>query len=76
MSRFGSRLALSSSFEAEDVVLIDMMWRIDSSLRVFALETLRLPTETYTLMDQIATRYTIELERYYPDMAEVASMVA
>jgi len=59
MSRFGSRLALSSSFGVEDVVLTDMMWRIDPSLRVFALGTLRRPTETYALMDQIATRYTI-----------------
>ena len=59
MSRFGSRLALSSSFGVEDVVLTAMMWRIDPSLRVFALGTLRRATETYALMDQIATRYTI-----------------
>ena len=76
MSRFHPRLALSSSFGAEDVALIDMMWRIDPSARVFTLETLRLPTETYTLMDQIQARYGIELEAYYPDMAQVASMVA
>ena len=76
LEAFHPRLALSSSFGAEDVVLIDMMWRINPSARVFTLETLRLPTETYTLMDQIRMRYGIELEAYYPDMAQVASMVA
>ena len=75
MGKFGARLALSSSFGAEDVALIDMMWRIDPSVRVFTLETLRLHTETYTVMDQIRARYGIELEAYYPDMEQVNSMV-
>ena len=76
MDKIHPRLALSSSFGAEDVVLIDMMWKINRSLRVFTLDTLRLPTETYTLMDQIQTRYGIELETYYPDMDQVAGMVS
>ena len=75
VEKFHPRLALSSSFGAEDVALIDMLWRINSQARVFTLETLRLPTETYTVMDQISARYGLELESYYPDMAEVASMV-
>ncbi|MDE2860632.1 MAG: phosphoadenylyl-sulfate reductase [Chloroflexota bacterium] len=72
---FHPRLALSSSFGAEDVALIDMMWRIDPSARVFTLETLRLHTETYTLMDQIRMRYGMDVENYYPDMEQVAGMV-
>ncbi|MBI2855981.1 MAG: phosphoadenylyl-sulfate reductase [Chloroflexi bacterium] len=75
MEKLHPRLALSSSFGAEDVALIDMLWRINPQARVFTLETLRLPTETYTVMDQIRVRYGIELEAFYPDMNEVASMV-
>ena len=75
MDTIHPRLALSSSFGAEDVVLIDMMCRINRSARVFTLDTLRLPTETYTVMDQIQTKYGIELETYYPDMNQVAKMV-
>jgi len=75
MDKMHPRLALSSSFGAEDVVLIDMMWRINRSVRVFTLDTLRLPTETYTVMDQIRARYGIDLETYYPDMDQVAGMV-
>ena len=75
LERFQPRIALSSSFGAEDVVLIDMLWRINPKARVFTLDTLRLPTETYTLMDQIRLRYDLDLEVMYPDMAQVAPMV-
>ena len=46
LGHFGSNLALSSSFGAEDVALIDMLWRIDPKARVFTLDTQRLPTAT------------------------------
>ncbi len=75
LETFHPRLALSSSFGAEDVALIDMMWRIDPSARVFTLETLRLHTETYTVMDQVRMRYNMDVETYYPDMVQVADMV-
>ena len=75
MEAMHPRLALSSSFGAEDVALIDMMWRIDPSARVFTLDTLRLHTETYTVMDQIRMRYGIDLEVYTPDITQVGNMV-
>ena len=52
-----------------------MMWRLNSQARVFTLETLRLPTETYTVMDQIQARYEIEVEVLYPDLGLVREMV-
>ena len=75
LERFGSRIALSSSFGAEDVALTDMGWRIRPDVRVFTLDTLRLPTETYTVMDQIRLRYNLNLEVLYPDMDQVRPMV-
>lgn len=75
LERLSPKIALSSSFGAEDVALIDMLWRIDPKARVFTLDTLRLPTETYTVMDQIQLRYGIDLEVYYPDMDKVRPMV-
>ncbi len=75
MEKFGSSASLSSSFGAEDVALIDMMWRIDPKARVFTLETLRLPTETYTVMDQIQLRYGIDVDVQYPDIDDVREMV-
>jgi 3'-phosphoadenosine 5'-phosphosulfate sulfotransferase (PAPS reductase)/FAD synthetase len=49
LGEFHPRIALASSFGAEDVVLIDMLWRLDSRARVFTLDTGRLPAETYAL---------------------------
>lgn len=74
LERFHPSIALSSSFGAEDMVLIDMLWRIEPEARVFTLDTLRLPTETYTLIDQVRARYGVNLQVFYPDMARVAAM--
>ncbi len=39
---FKDKLALASSFGAEDVVLIDMLTKIQPSIRIFTLDTGRL----------------------------------
>lgn len=75
LERYGSKIALSSSFGAEDVALIDMMWRVDPKARVFTLDTLRLHTETYTVMDQIRAKYGVKLDIHYPDIQAVDAMV-
>ena len=51
------RLAIASSFGAEDVVLIDLLASLEPRPRVFTLDTGRLPQETYDLMDQVRRRY-------------------
>lgn len=75
LESFHPRMSLASSFGAEDVVLIDMLWRINPKARVFTLDTFRLHTETYDLVDRIEERYGIKVEKYYPDIGAVASMV-
>jgi phosphoadenosine phosphosulfate reductase len=73
---FGTRVALSSSFGAEDVVIIDMMAKIDKSrAKVFTLETGRLNQETYDVMDDIRARYGIPIDAYFPDQKEVEEMI-
>ncbi len=73
---FGTRIALASSFGAEDVVIIDMMSKVDKNkTKVFSLDTGRLNQETYDVMDAIRTRYGIPIEVYFPDQKEVEDMV-
>jgi len=62
LSQFGSSLAVASSFGAEDVVLIDMASRI-AKFRVFTLDTDFLFPETYALINEIESRYALEVER-------------
>lgn len=73
--RFGDRLALMSSFGLEDVALVDMFWRINPNARVMTLDTLRLPTETYTVIDRTRARYEIDVEAFTPDLTAVSDMV-
>src|SRR2546428_6921773 len=69
------RVALASSFGAEDVVLIDMMCKLEKDARVFSLDTGRLNSETYEVMDAIRDRYNLAIEVYFPKNDAVEKMV-
>jgi phosphoadenosine phosphosulfate reductase len=69
------RLAIASSFGAEDVVLIVLLATLEPRPRVFTLDSGRLPQETYDLMDQVRRRYSIEVEVYFPQAERVEEMV-
>lgn len=69
------RLALASSFGAEDVVVIDMMMKINPKSRIFTLDTGRLNQETYDVMDEIRKKYNMNIEVMFPDQNEVEQMV-
>ena len=69
------RIALASSFGAEDVVVIDMMMKINPKSRIFTLDTGRLNQETYDVMDEIRKKYDINIEVMFPDQNEVEQMV-
>lgn len=71
----GERLALCTSFQADGMALLDMAWRINPRVRVFTVDTGRLPAETYELVDQVRAHFGIPVEVYLPEASEVESMV-
>src|SRR3954471_785586 len=74
--KYDSKLALACSFQAEESVLIDLMYRQrGSDFRVFTLDTGRLNQETYDCMDAMRERYGIEVEVFFPDAGRVEKMV-
>ena len=73
--RFGSKVALSSSFGAEDMVLIDMLMRVDPQARIVTLDTGRLPQETYNVMDAAREKYGARIEVFFPQAEAVQAMV-
>ena len=76
IKNFGTKIGLASSFGAEDVVLIDMMVKIDkTNTKIFTLDTGRLNKETYFLMDEIRKKYDIQFDVYFPDTSEIEEMV-
>ena len=73
---YGLRIGLASSFGPEDVVLIDIMIKINKEkTRIFTLDTGRLNQETYDLMDTIRKKYAIQIEVFFPEQKEVEQMV-
>jgi phosphoadenosine phosphosulfate reductase len=72
---FGNKAAQMSSFGLEDQALFHIYWTVNHNARLMTLDTLRLPTETYSLFDQTKLRYGVNVEFFYPDMTAVANMV-
>lgn len=68
------RVALSSSFGAEDQVLTDMMLHIDKDANIFTLDTGRLPVETYSVMDETNLKYATKVNVFFPKTEDVESL--
>jgi thioredoxin-dependent adenylylsulfate APS reductase len=75
IDRYGDRLALATSFQAEGMVLLDMAWRLDPTIRVITVDTGRLPQETYDLIDQVRDRYGLPIEVFSPRARELEKFV-
>ena len=60
---FGCRVAISSAFGAEGMVLIDIASRVHKDFRLFTIDTEFLFPETYALMDRIEEKYGIAIEK-------------
>ncbi|MGH9631491.1 MAG: phosphoadenylyl-sulfate reductase, partial [Bryobacteraceae bacterium] len=75
ISEFGDRLAITTSFQAAGMVIIDMAARLSSAPRIVTLDTGRLPEETYRMIEQVRSRYGLAVEVVFPDSREVENMV-
>lgn len=64
--RYGDRAAIGTSAQKTGVVMIDIAQRMEIQLRVFFIDTLMNPPETYELLERLEQRYGIEIERYRP----------
>ena len=71
---FHSKMAFASSFGAEDVVIIDMLMKINNTARIFTLDTGRLNQETYNVIDEIRKKYNTKIEITFPNEKETSDM--
>ena len=60
LKRYAPKIVLACSFGAEDVVLVDMVHRLDPTLPLFYLDTDFLFAETYATRDRIAAHYDLK----------------
>ena len=71
---FGDDLWISFS-GAEDVVLLDMAYKLNKQVKVFTLDTGRLHPETYRFIEQVREHYGIPIEILSPDREALEAMV-
>ena len=73
---YGDRVAVSTSFQDEGMVIVDIVARLNKKTRVLTLDTGRLPAATYQMIETVRERYGLPVEIVFPDSAEVESMVS
>jgi phosphoadenosine phosphosulfate reductase len=67
--------AFSTSFGAEDMVVLDLIRANALPIEIFTLDTGRLPEETYRLMQRVEERYGHCFKTYFPDASAVQALV-
>ena len=76
LDRHHPNIAQACSFQAEAVVIIDMLMSIRDDVRVFAIDTGRFHEETYEVAENIRQRYGDIITWYFPDKKAVEQMVS
>src|ERR1043166_1294452 len=62
LETFPGRVALACSFQKEESVLLDLLFRLEPKARVFAIDTHHLFPETYELWREVEQRYSTTVE--------------
>lgn len=70
-----SPATFANSFGAEDMVLTDLINQHDIDIEIFSLDTGRLPTETYQLMQEVSNRYNKPVVTYFPNTQSVEDYI-
>jgi len=75
VNTFGEKIAFANSFGAEDVVLMDVIAKVNWEIKIFTLDTGRLPQETYEVWEQLKGKYKMKIIPYFPDTSSVEKML-
>lgn len=69
------KVAIAASFSAEDIVLIDLVSQHCSGITVLAVDTGRLPEETYQLAEIVRQQFNIRLNWLFPAHEAVENLL-
>jgi phosphoadenosine phosphosulfate reductase len=70
LAEFPGRAALACSFQKEESVLLDMLFELEPSARVFAIDTGHLFPETHVLWQEVERRYDTKILTFAPGRVE------
>jgi len=74
IDHFGDRITMATSLQLGGLVLLDMLHQVGKPVRVFSLDTGRLPEETYECAESIRRRYGINIEWVFPKFEAVQKL--
>jgi phosphoadenosine phosphosulfate reductase len=74
IDHFDDRITMATSFQVGGLVLLDMLHQIGKPIRVFSLDTGRLPEETYECAEAIRLKYDINVEWVFPQHEAVQKL--
>ncbi|NNJ70735.1 MAG: phosphoadenylyl-sulfate reductase [Kiritimatiellales bacterium] len=74
IDHFGKDLCMATSFQLGGLVLLDMLHQVNKPVRVFSIDTGRLPEETYECAEAIRRKYGINVEWVFPQFEAVQKL--
>jgi len=74
LQKAAGSVKLACSFSLEDVAVIDLAQRAGLSIGIFAIDTGRLPEETYITAETIRQRYQVDIEWFFPQAEAVQEL--
>ncbi len=72
----GQDIRLACSFSIEDVVIIDLLRKQHDRFSVFAIDTGRLPEETYVVAEALSMKYQLKIDWYFPQRDAVEKLAS
>lgn len=72
---FPEKAVFSSSLGQEDQVITDAIFRNDLPIKIFTLDTGRLFSESYELLERTTARYKKTIQVYFPEAKDVEEFV-
>ena len=76
IEQFAPKLAIASSFSAEDMVLMHLISTLHPGIEVLAIDTGRLPEATYQAADLAKQQFNIKLKWLFPESQPIEKLLA
>ena len=68
-------VTFANSLGAEDMVLVDLIQKNKLHVEIFSIDTGRLPSQTYDLIQMAEERYQFKIKLYFPNQEKVENYV-
>jgi len=68
-------VTFANSLGAEDMVLVDLIQKHKLNVEIFSIDTGRLPSETYNLIQKVEDKYQFKIKLYFPNQENVEHYV-